>query len=358
MKNKVPKIALLEIGKNHAETMLSQMIALKNKNCHVVLCSDSLFLQQNDYFKEYIDEFHELSLPKSKMKRFVEMKRFNHWMKEQKVDVLIANTAGGKDIAYLCMIASKNITFVGIIHSIKKFRRSFTQGIISRKIKHYFVLNDTLKNYAQPRKGITVRSFYPLNFPSFESHMIKPTGEFWIALIGEVNSQRKDLDSFIQLAEQTPDNVHFFFLGKAFNERPDVQQFKKVCRESSISNRIHLFDHYLSNQELQGYIQQIDGILLLIHPNTLSSQGHLSAQITGAVPLSFGLKIPMLIHEHYKTWDDFHHSAIFYNFDNFKSQFALFQKNRNSIRAQMQNNPSFSSEIRNKQFGEFILSLV
>jgi len=354
----MPKIALLEIGKSHAETMLSQIIALKNENCNVVLCSDRAFLQQNDYFTEYIDEFHELSIPKSKIGRFKEMRRFSRWLKEQKVNVLIANTAQGKDICNLCIIAPPTVAIVGILHTIKVLDSSFTQRIISRKIKNYFVLNDTLKEYAKPRKGISVRSFYNNDFPYFEPHINKPHGQYWIVIVGGAEHQRRDLEGFIQIASKTPNNVHFYFLGKTAYHIPEVQRFIRRFEETEIVNRIHLFDHFLPNREFYGYLQQADGILPLIHPNTPSAEELLHRQITGVLLLSFGLKIPMLIHEYYQTWEDFHRSAIFYNFSNFKEQFILFQKNRDSIKMQMQNYPRFSAEIQNKQFGEFILSLL
>jgi len=352
------KIALLEIGRSHYESMLSQMIALKNANCYIILCSDRLFFEQNTHFSSYIDEFHEISLSKSKIGRFIEMKRFNRWMKHHKIDMLIANTAHGKDIRNLCITASSRIPFVGIMHTIKGLQHSFTQRIISKKIKHYFVLNNTLKQKAYPQKGVFVHSFYPLNFPYFEPKVIKPLHEFWIIIIGGLQSSRRDLDGFIKLAIQTPENVHFYFLGNANDHNVEVQQFKQKCEQSNIFNRIHLFQDYLSNSEFYGYAQQADGILPLIHPNTLSGKELLSQQITGAVPLALGLKIPMLIHEHYKTWEDFHISAVFYNFNNFQEQLRLFQQDRETLYNKMKSEPKFSAELHNKRFADFILSLI
>src|SRR5690606_31802813 len=112
----------------------------------------------------YSDEFHEVVLPQSMFGDFFAMVHLNKWLVKNKIDCVVANTAQGGHIRNLCLTASSHVKFFGIIHTIKLLKGSFTQVLISKKIKNYFVLNDTLKKYAGGQEGLTIHSFYPLSY--------------------------------------------------------------------------------------------------------------------------------------------------------------------------------------------------
>jgi hypothetical protein len=205
------RVAILEIGGSHDECILSQLIGLKQAGAWIVFCGTKEMFEKNSHFQSYSDEFHEVVLPKSMMGDFFEMVRLNKWFAKHKIDSVIANTAQGGHIRNLCLTASSNVKFFGIIHTIKLLNGSFTQKLISKKIKNYFVLNDTLKNYTGKHIGIDIHSFYPLNYPSFSETVNKPEGEFWVSIIGGVEYRRKDLNGFVEMAKKTKEHIHFYF---------------------------------------------------------------------------------------------------------------------------------------------------
>lgn len=349
------RVAILEIGGSHDECILSQMIALKKAGAGVVFCGNRELFSRNSAFERYADEFHEVLLPKTMLGDFLAMVRLNKWFSRNKIDIVIANTAQGGHIRNLCLTAAPEVKFFGILHTIKMLDTSFTQSLISKKIKHYFVLNDTLKRYAKPAAGITIDSFYPLNYPHFYTKVDKPDGEFWVSVIGGVESRRKDLEGFIGMAERTPDNVHFYFIGKSDYRSEEVKRFRKQLEESWLSRRVHLFNDFVSEEEFDAYLKQTDAIFPLVHPGTPSADEYFSRQISGAVNVAFSYKIPMMIHEQYRDWEDFEQGVVFYNRENFNGQFEQLSEHHQALKDQLASNPKFSSEFQNQRFAKIVL---
>lgn len=349
------RIAIVEIGGSHDECILSQLIGLKQCGVWIVFCGTKEMFEKNSQFQYYSDEFHEVVLPKSMFGDFFAMVRLNRWFVKNKIDCVISNTAQGGHIRNLCLTASTSIQFFGIIHTIKLLKGSFTQNLISKKIKDYFVLNDTLKKYAGAQEGLNIHSFYPLSYPNFYTKIDKPNGELWISIIGGVEYRRKDLNGFVEMAKITDENVHFYFLGKSNRNSDEVEYFKKQIKETNLSHRVHLFNDFMNEDEFDAYLKQTDGILPLVHPNTPSAEEYFSRQISGAINVAFSYKIPMMIHEHYQDWEDFSKGVIFYNLETFEEQLLQFQKNIPDLKEQLKSNPKFSSDFQNQRFAEIVL---
>ena len=53
----------------------------------------------------------------------------------------------------------------------------------------------------------------------------------------------------------------------------------------------------------------------MVHPNTESANEYFVNQISGTINLS-SLKIPLLIHQDYSSWEDFNSSGILYTKSN------------------------------------------
>lgn len=350
------RIAILEIGGSHDECILSQLIALKNEGAWIAFCSTSEMVERNSHFKHYVDEFHELVLPRSAWGDFMVMVHLNRWFKQAKIDCVIANTAQGGHVRNLCLTASKKITFFGVVHTIKLLRNSFTQRLISRKIKTYFVLNDTLKRYLGPQKGLTIHSFYPLNYPHFTKEIAKSSTEFWITIIGGVESRRKDLNGFLEMAKQMPAECRFVFLGKSNLKLPEVSAFIQQLSLHGLLNRVTIFESFVSEVDFDAYLKQTDAILPLVHPDTPSADEYFTHQISGAINVSFAYKIPMMIHEKYSDWEDFSKGVVFYNLHNFNSQFTLFKTKHSALKKALENVEKLNAENQNKRFAHTILT--
>lgn len=349
------RVAILEIGGSHDECILSQLIGLKQSGAWIVFCGTKEMFKKNSQFQYYSDEFHEVVLPQSMFGDFFAMVHLNKWFVKNKIDCVVANTAQGGHIRNLCLTASSHVKFFGIIHTIKLLKGSFTQALISKKIKNYFVLNDTLKKYAGEQNGINIHSFYPLSYPNFYTKIDKPQREIWIAVIGGVEYRRKDLNGFVEMAKTTEEHVHFYFLGKSNRDSDEVKEFEKQLQLSKLSHRVHLFNNFMNEEDFDAYLKQTDGILPLVHPNTPSADEYFSRQISGAINVAFSYKIPMMIHEHYQDWEDFDQGVIFYDSETFEERFQQFQQNISGLKEQMKSNPKFSSDFQNQRFAEIVL---
>lgn len=351
------KVAIFEIGGSHDECILSQLIALKNAGATTVFCGSRSMFVKNSQFANYTDEFHEVVLPHSMIGDFKAMIRLNKWFVKNNISTVIANTAQGGHVRNLCLTASKKVKFYGLIHTIKMLDGSFTQSLISKKIKDYFVLNDTLKKYIGEKKGITISSFYPLNYPTFDNEVAKPNNQIWISIIGGVESRRKDLEGFIEMAKAVPDHVHFYFLGKSNTVSDEVRQFIEQLEANNLSERVHLFEHFISEQQFDAFLKQTDAIFPLVHPNTPSAEEYFSRQISGAINVAFSYKIPMMIHEQYQDWEDFKSGVVFYNLNNFDTQFGVFMDEIDALKSQLVNNQKFSTSVQNQNFAKIVLNL-
>lgn len=352
-KNKT-KVAIFEIGGSHDECILTQVIALKNAGCYVALCSTKEMYDRNLKFKELFDEFKEVVLPKTMLGDFQAMRNLNNCLKQEGYSKLIANTGQGGHVRNLSLTAPKSIEFFGIIHTIKMLQGSFTQNLISKKIKQYFVLNDTLMEKVNYKKS-KVASFYPIDFPRFDLTMDKPTEEFWVGIIGGLEFRRKDLTGFVDFAKNVPANVRFIFLGKSDMKHHDVIAFMQMVEKAGITDKIKWFEHFVEQEEFDAYCKTFDAILPLIHPNTPSAEEYFTRQIPGSINVAFGYGIPMMIHEQYKDWKDFEKGCTFYNLENMNNQLLKLMENATALKQELESVDKFKSEYQQKRFASIIL---
>lgn len=350
------RIAIVEIGGSHDECILSQVIALKNSGCWVVFCSTKEMYERNEHFSKWFDEFHEIILPKKMIGDFFVMQKLNKWFAQNAISKVILNTAQGGHMRNLCLTSHRKTQFFGILHTTKLLEGSFTQNLISKKIKHYFVLNDTLKQKIKPPKGITIHSFYPLDYPSFGKEIEKPTDEFWVTIIGGVEFRRKDLKGFISFAKNTPANVKFIFLGKSDTSHSDVQQFNQLLEENNLLSKVTLFDTFIDQKTFDAYLKKTDCIVPLVHPDTPSADEYFNRQISGAINVAFSYSIPMMIHEAYSNWEDFQSGVQFYNLSNQSEQFVELMQRKKEFADALILNPTFSKVLQQEKFANVILN--
>jgi len=350
------RVAIVEIGGSHDECILSQVMGLKDEGAWIVFCGSRAVFEKNSLFAHYFDAFHEVILPKTMLGDVGAMRDLNKWFVREKIDVVVCNTAQGGHVRNLALSANRKVKFVGIIHTIKMLQGSFTQKLISTKIKEYFVLNDALLRKVEPVSGLKLHSFYPLNYPRFESQLEKSTNQKWIAIIGGVENRRKDLVGFVEMAKQTGEDVHFYFLGKSDTQKQEVIDFKSILAQEGLEKRVHLFDSFLSEQEMDAHLSQMDGIFPLVHPNTPSAEEYFSRQISGGINIAFSYKIPMMIHEDYSSWEDFQKGVVFYSLANFSDRWKFFQHSHADLIEELKVNTKFDSAAQNQLFAHLVLA--
>jgi hypothetical protein len=349
------RIAIVEWGGSHDECLLSQFMALRNAGCETWFVSSPELWERNSRFQEGVNHFYPIEFTKKAISDFLLVRRLMKWFVEQGIEKVVFNTAQGAHVRNACFLASSKVEFIGVVHTLNKFTKSFTQRLIHRKINKYFVLNDYFLDRITVPKGLQVRSFYPLRFPSFEREVEKPTGEYWITVIGGVENRRKDLDGSIQLMkslEHLP--VRFIFLGKADYNHSDVRRFRALLEEEKLSERTVLFDAFIDEQTYDAYLKKSDFIWPMVHPETPSAQEYFKNQITGGMNVSFAHRIPMLVHEAYvKEWKDLAF-AFSYSLATFRSDVERAIQERETMRFRMGECQKFNSEWQEEQYVRFI----
>lgn len=328
-------VALIEFGGSHDECMLTQLEALQSVNALVILVTNEQLYNRNPHWHKLVKEVYFIEPTGKAFKDVGLMRGLVKYLKQNGVSKVVFNTAQGGHVRNLSFLLPKSIQAYGIIHTIRKFQGSFTQKVIHRKIKRYVVLSDDLRKHVVVPKGISVASFYPVSFPHFDQKAEKSAGERWITITGGVENRRKDLDAVIGFIQTTDPDIRFVFLGKTDTTHPDAKAFLEAVETNGLTDRVRYFTDFVDHATFDAYLQQTDFLLPLIHPNTPSADEYINHQISGAFTLAFGYKIPLLIHEAYRTEHDLTISASFYQPSAFaeglKAAFSIHERIRQQI---------------------------
>jgi hypothetical protein len=348
------RIALVEIGGSHDECILTQVNALKTRKTEIHLICDSKVRERNEYLNAEFKEIYEVNTTGSALGDVRLMRGIIRYLKENRIEKVVFNTAQGGHIRNLALMMPKSIQCYGIIHTIRKFNESFTQKIIHKMIKRYAVLSDDLLKRVKPNSKINVRSFYPIEFPVRKEEKSENGNEIIIGIPGGVENRRKDLAAFSEMISQTPENIRFIFLGNSDFSRSDTQEFIATLEAGNLMKRVELFDHFIPTGEFFTRIQACDFLLPLIHPDTPSADEYIVNQISGSFSLSFGLKIPLLIHEAYQTEDDLQKSAFFYTPEHFCKKLESAIEERPNKIVEIDSVSKWKNAFQHRNFVQFI----
>ena len=347
-------MALIEIGGSHDECLLSQLVALRTSGCKVVLVCNDAIQKRNPHFNDWVDEWILVDFCSKAWKDFMIVRKMMRDIKKTEAKTIVFNTAQGGIVrnAVLLNLFSKT-HFVGIIHTLRKFQGSTTQKIIFWKVKRYLLLSEYLLEQAKT-DGLEVDYFYPLRFPSSELPDKSPLSSLNITLIGCVENRKKDLAGFIHLI-QADNNANFTFLGKSDPEKEEVITFKKELEASGLSERVTLYDSFVSHDEFNKVLDSTDAILPLIHPKSPSAAQYFKNKIAGAMTISFSYKIPMLLHEEYEHIKEMKAASIYYSNETFESAIERLFSHKETIFQQMSAHPAYQVEVQEKRYLDFVL---
>jgi len=349
-------IALMEIGGSHDECLFSQLYALSNAGKTVFLVCTQDLRDRNPHFEALVEAFIVVEFSKSKFKNNGVLRKVLKSLKEKQVSKLVLNTAQGGRIRNLCLMGLfSKLEFVGIIHTTRKFQGSFTQKLINWKIKKYLLLSEYLLSTVNPPNGVKVDYFYPIRYQGY-TQTFPENEELEVTIIGGVENRRKDLDGFVKMISNLDQKVNFTFLGKSDANHADVKAFQTALENSNIKNRVNSFDHFVSQEDFDAHLKKTDVILPLVHPNTPSADQYFRNQISGAMSVAFGYKIPMLIHENYSFIEEMKSASVYYNPSNFKHRITEKEKFK-KIRKELELNPRFDVEQQEQRYLNFIFDL-
>lgn len=314
------KIALIELSSSHEECLYSQIKILKSDASNEVHLIVNESLQKSVSYHDLLDKFTAVKF-RSGFKRVFDLLILWKLIQKESYDKVILNTAQSNNIRdFFIMPYSSKIDFIGVLHNIKKLENSFSQKIISLRVKKYFVLSDEFKEQVLKlnKRHLKVESFYPIYFPNISTNLeVKIMDDLWITIPGSVEFNRRDYQLIFESLQKTKlnRNIKILFLGRLKKTSSEYEYISKKIQELKLENNIILFDRFIENDEFYSYIENSDFLLPLIHLNPDKNSAY-KYKITGTFNLAIGFKKPMLLHECFKNHDDFINNAIFYNDDN------------------------------------------
>lgn len=346
------RIALIEIGGSHDECLLTQMHAIHARGHEILLITTPEVVDRNPAFASYTNEVFTLDI--AGMSNKVQVRKVWNQLKLSEIELSVLNTAQGKVVRDLCLKALfSKIEFVGVIHTTRMFTESFTQKIIHRKIKKYFLLSEYLKEKVSPQKGLALEHFYALRFP--KSDVPQERGNKQVVIIGGVEERRKDLHGFLEIVKRLDDQkIRFVFLGKSDPEKPEVELFLNAIKKAGLQDRITTYDHFVSQEEFDKVVRSSDLILPLVHPETPSADQYFRNQISGAMTVSFGYKVPMMIHKEYGHIEEMHTAAFYYRLETFPQDLENALVNAEKASEEMQQHLPYSTEEQERRYADFL----
>jgi hypothetical protein len=244
---------------------------------------------------------------------------FSQLLREKKIEILLLNTAHGKEIRNLLYFLPSSLKIVGtlhFLHLLKGFR--FTQWGIHRKVNRYFVLSRYLETLWKDRSPVPLSgiSFFTLP-PSFLSHLptITPEeGTIRVAIPGAIEKKRRSYEELIQwVSDYRPEGIQFLFLGDGSGPNTDLPLLKKQIQEKRVEDWFITFDRFVPPFEFGGHLQSSQWILPLIHPSTPEGEGYLRYRISGSFLLAFLYKKPLLLHRYLFPLKEYHPIARYYS---------------------------------------------
>lgn len=350
-------VALIEFGDSHDELLYSQLKTLQFASIETHLIVNSKLEERLKIFTGKF--FSKFFIPSKKFFHDLEIVRdIVVYLHRHNIRTVIINSASGPLVRNFCLIADREIEIIGIIHYVDKLKQSLNQKIISSRVKKYFVLNDYLIDANPHLSNYNIKSLYPVFFPPHKNIPVnKPNDKIWICVPGKIDFLKRDYIGLIEQLDKSnlDSRIKFISLGEANNS--DGEKVKQLLEEKNLTQNFILFDEYVGWDTFLSYVTSCNFIMPLLHPTVPRFNTYQNDQISGNFNLAFGLKIPLLLHESFKTKKDFQSASIFYSLETLNDILANEingTKKITSLVDSIISNPKFSFEYQSKLYLDFI----
>ncbi|MFT0715891.1 hypothetical protein [Flagellimonas lutimaris] len=288
------KAALIEFNSYHDECLYSQIKFLDSAGYSLTLVVSS---QIKDRASEYLDIPEDVIIfspsdQKNLFSRISFILKLKKQLKKRGVKTVIFNTASSRlELILLSFLLKKRTDLFGILHNLKKVNHSFSQKLINKSLKNYFVLNDFLENSIKLKdKSIQLHSFYPIFFPTYEETTIKkPQEEIWISIPGKLDFERRDYYLVAEALQniQSKSNLKILILGNSNSENPKNQEFLDFIETHNLQQQFVTFNYFLDNNTFHDYLKKSDFILI---PLDSVGNNYSKYKIMGCYNQAFGYK--------------------------------------------------------------------
>lgn len=288
------KAALIEFNSYHDECLYSQIKFLDSAGYSLTLVVSS---QIKDRVSEYLDILDNVitftrSDQKNLFSRISFILKLKKQLKKRGVNTVIFNTASSRlEVILLSLMLKKRTALFGILHNLKKVNHSFSQKLINKSIKNYFVLNGFLENSIKlVDKSIQLKSFYPIFFPTYkETSIKKPQEEIWTSIPGKLDFGRRDYSLVAEAFQklQSKSNLKILILGSTNTNDPKSKEFIEFIRKNNLQKNFVIFDSFLDNNVFHDYLKKSDYILI---PLDAIGDNYAKNKIMGCYNQAFGYK--------------------------------------------------------------------
>lgn len=242
-------------------------------------------------------------------------------------DIVFINTAQSNVVRdFLLMMPFRNsrghkIEVRGIHHNAVKLINSFSQKLISLRLKKYLVLADYVHDNLKPflaKSSISTTSFFPCyyefdgNSTISEDHQQLIKNKIIIAIPGTVEQTRRDYKGLLKAlaAQPPPEELIFAILGNSL--RGDGPWLKSEVQRMGLQDSFIFFDGFVPNQLLFSWLSKSHVLAPLMHPGMDAFEDFSKFKITGTYSLSYGFQLPMIMHQSIHTSPYFKDISIGY----------------------------------------------
>ena len=192
------KVAIIEAGGSHDEVIRSQLLFLEDENIEIHLIIRRLHFEKTGPY----NTVHSTLILEKEEKlsdRVKNLRLILRYLADHSIYNVVINTAQGAFTRDLTLMAPRDLRFTGISHNPQKLGHSFTQKLISRRIKKYFVLSDfILENVKDQNPDLALDVFYPVFFPS--TPLKSRNSMLNVCIPGAVDPLRRDYKSLLRAA--------------------------------------------------------------------------------------------------------------------------------------------------------------
>jgi len=354
MKNSNKKIAIIETGGSHDELIYPQLLFLKQSGheTHLIIRKNHLKRISLDQYADHVFTFPD---DESLLVRIRNIRQLINYLKRFQIHQLVINTAQGAFIRDLSLFLPSKYSVTGISHNPHKIGRSFNQKLISKRIKKYFVLNDYIIKHIQTKNpDLSFQSFYAVFIPYIPVKKVHK--ELIISIPGAIDFNRRDYDLLYEsLRKKTIHrNILFNFTGKC--QSPEAKAFRQKMTDL-LPKQCHFYDEFIPEKQFLDITGNADLLLPLITPHIPNFILYKKYKISGTINLSFGLKIPMLMHESLKGISDYQTSSFFFGGDNLVDLLNRLNKKKNLInekKVEIAGEEKFQFLFQKKQYLQFL----
>lgn len=310
------KVALVEFNSYHDECLYSQIRFLTDSGHSVTLIISEQIHERASEYVHLAEEvvIYQRSSQKNLFKRIAFISSLSRFLGKKKVETLIFNTASSRlEVILLSHLLKRKTKLFGILHNLKKVNHSFSQKLINKAIKKFFVLNDFLLDSVKLEdSSLQLEAFYPIFFPEYDSTApSKPKEEIWISIPGKLDFGRRDYFLVVEALRKalTKSNLKILILGSTNANDPKSQEFLDHIKILGLQDNFITFDAFLDNDTFHDYIKKSDYILI---PLDSVGDNYAKYKIMGCYNQAFGYQINLISPTGLEHIPDMQSHSLFY----------------------------------------------